>query len=69
MTTVSVLLCFTRAQRDGSWDLHLYAFKRVLPSLFRYDHVNYTIWGTVYVADMSVLPPEVFMSSRKATSW
>ena len=27
MTMVSILLCFTRAQRDGSWDLHLYAFK------------------------------------------
>ena len=35
MTMVSILLCFTRAQRDGSWDLHLYAFKRMLPFLFR----------------------------------
>ena len=59
MTMVSILLCFTRAQRDGSWDLHLYAFKRMLPFLFRYDHVNYARWGTVYLAEMSVLPPEV----------
>ena len=53
------LLCFTRAHRDGSWDLHLYAFKRMLPFLFRYDHVNYARWVTVYLADKSVLPPEV----------
>ena len=59
MTMVSILLCFTRAQRDGSWDLHLYAFKRMLPFLFRYDHVNYAIWVTVYLAEMSVIPPEV----------
>ena len=52
-------LCVTRAQRDGSWDLHLYYFKRMLPFLFRYDHVNYAIWVTVYLADMLVLPPEV----------
>ena len=56
---VSILLCFTRAQRDGSWDLHLYAFKRMLPFLFRYNHVNYARWGTVYLTYMSVLPPEV----------
>ena len=54
-----LLLCFTRAQRDGSWDLHLYAFKRMLPFLFRYDHVNYARWGNVYLAEMSVLLPEV----------
>ena len=59
MTMVSILLCFTRAQRDGSWDLHLYAFKRMLPFLFRYDHDKYASWYTVYQAEMSVLPPEV----------
>ena len=59
MTMVSILLCFTRVQRDGSWNLHLYAFKRMLPFLFRYDHVNYARWGTVYLAEMLVLPPEV----------
>ena len=31
----------------------------MLPFLFRYDHVNYTRWVTVYLAEMSVLPPEV----------
>ena len=32
----------------------------MLPFLFRYDHVNYAIWVTVYLTDMLVLPPEVF---------
>ena len=59
ITMVSILLCFIREQLDGSWDLHLYAFKRMLSFLFRYGHVNYAIWVTVYLADMSVLPPEV----------
>ena len=59
MNMVSILLCFTRAQRDGLWDVHLYAFKRMLPFLFRYDHINYARWGTVYLAEMSVLPREV----------
>ena len=56
---VSILLCFTRAQRDGLWDLHLYAFKRMLPFFFRYDHINYSKWGSVYLAEMSDLPQEV----------
>ena len=36
-----------------------YAFKRMLPFLFRHDHVNYARWVIVYLADKSVLPPEV----------
>ena len=31
----------------------------MLPFIFRYDHVNYARWVTVYLADKSVLPPEV----------
>ena len=31
----------------------------MLPFLFRYDHVNYARWVTVYLADKSVLPAEV----------
>jgi len=65
MTMVSILLCFTRAQRDGSWNRHLYALKRMLPFLFRYDRVNYARWGTVYLAEMSVLPPEVLLEFQE----
>ena len=41
MTMIISVLCFTRARRDGSWDIHLYTVKRMLPFLSRYDHVNY----------------------------
>ena len=65
MTTVSILLSFTREQRDGLWDLHLYSFKRMLPYFFRYDHVKYARWGTVYLAEMSTLPPEVLLEFQE----
>ena len=39
----------------------------MLPYFFRYDHVNYAIWGTVYVADMSTLPTEVLLEFQEAT--
>ena len=67
MTIVSIILCFTRAQRDASchgMSTFKYAFKRMLPFLFMYDHVNYTRWGTVYLAGMSVLPPDVLLEFR-----
>ncbi len=59
MAMVSILLNFTRAQRDGLWKLHLHAFKRMLPYFFMYDHVNYARWGTIYLAEMANLPPDV----------
>ena len=65
VTMVSILLSFTRAQRGGLWDLHLYSFKRMLPYFFRYDHVNYARWGTVYLAEMSTLPPEVLLEFQE----
>ncbi|XP_010767762.1 serine/threonine-protein phosphatase 2B catalytic subunit alpha isoform-like [Notothenia coriiceps] len=45
MTMVSIVLCFTRAQRDGLWDLHLYAFKRMLPFFFRFFMTGYLPLG------------------------
>ena len=65
MTMVSIMLSFTRAQRDGLWDLHLYSFKRMLPYFYRYDHVNYAKWGTMYLAEMSTLPPEVLLEFQE----
>ena len=47
---VKVLLSFTRAQRDGVWDLHLTAFCNMLPYFHRYDHTNYAKWGVIYLA-------------------
>lgn len=59
MEMVSVLLMFTRAQRDGLWELHLHSFTCMLPFFLRYDHYNYGRWGPVYVADMRNLPDTV----------
>jgi hypothetical protein len=59
MKMVSILLMFTRAQRDGIWDLHLYSFTSMLPFFLRYDHYNYGRWGPVYIADMHNLPAVV----------
>ena len=52
MEMVWILLLFTHAQRDGLWELHLYAFGRMLPFFFRYDHPNYSRWGAIYIAEM-----------------
>ena len=42
----------------------------MLPYFFRYEHVNYARWGTVYLAEMSTLPPEVLfgVSGRQLRS-
>jgi len=61
MTMVSVLLLFIRTQRDGLWDLHLYSFNRMLLYFLWYDHVNYARWVSVYLAEMSTLPPDVLL--------
>lgn len=59
MEMVFILLMFTRAQREGNWELHMYSFKRMLPFFFQYNHTNYARWGTVYIAEMANLPEEV----------
>ena len=45
---------FTRAERDGIWELYLYSFRCMLPFFHRYDHTNYARWGTVYLADANL---------------
>ena len=65
MDMISTLLLFTRAQRDGIWELHLEAFRRMLPCFLRYDHYNYARWGPVYLAEMHQLPPDVLSEFQK----
>jgi len=65
MEMASVLLMFTRAQREGIRDLHLHSFRQTLPYFFRYDHLNYARWGSVYIAEMEQLPKEVLEEIRK----
>lgn len=63
MNLVSILLRFTRAIREGNWELYLSSFSEMLPWFAAFDHVNYTRWGVVFLADMKLLPrtaPEVY---------
>jgi len=60
-----VLLMFTRAQRDGIWELHLYSFKCMLPFFVYYDHTNYARWGPVYLAEMHHLPDPVLQEFQQ----
>lgn len=62
MKLVSILLRFTRAIREGKWDLYLSSFSEMLPYFAAFDHSNYTRWGVIFPADMKMLPqtaPEV----------
>ena len=59
MELVSILLLFTRAQREGDWNLYLSAFKMMLPYFFYYDHPNYAKWGTIEFAEMHMLPDKL----------
>ena len=59
MEMVSILLMFTRAQREGNWNLHMASFFRMVPFFYRYDSQNYAQWGTIYIAEMKQLPDEV----------
>jgi hypothetical protein len=72
MEMVSILLMFTRAQRDGSWELYMHSFRLMMPYFFRYDHYNYARWGSVFIAEMDQLPTEVlgeFNSGNFVVKW
>jgi len=53
---VQLLLSFTRATREGNWNLHLECIRHMLPWFFAYDRVNYSRFLTVYLAEMYNLP-------------
>jgi len=53
---VKILLRFIRAERDGDWTLHLASMTEMLPYFFAFDRMNYARWGSVYLADMQLLP-------------
>lgn len=68
MNLVSILLRFTRAIREGNWELYLSSFSEMLPWFAAFDHVNYTRWGVVFLADMKLLPhtaPEVYQGFQR----
>ena len=62
MHLVCILLRFTRAIREGTWELYLSSFAEMLPWFAAFDHTNYTRWGVIFLTDMKLLPrtaPEV----------
>ena len=59
MEMVSVLLMFTRAQRDGDWELYMTSFRKMIPFFFIYDHQNYARWGVIYFILMMQIPEEI----------
>ena len=65
MDMVAILLQYTRAQRDGIWETHLYYFSLMLPYFKRYDHLNYGRWGPVYLVEMHQLPDPVLSEFKR----
>lgn len=56
MNLVLILLRFTRSLREGNWKLFLASFAEMLPWFAVFDHINYTRWGIIFLADMQLLP-------------
>ena len=59
LQAMGVLLLIIRAERDGTWDLHLYSIGQIVPHFHRYDHATYARWGVIYLAQVNQLPVEV----------
>ena len=51
----SLLLKLIRASREGDWDGHLAAVRKLLPWMFAYDHVNYSRYMSLYWCEMHQL--------------
>ena len=48
MEMVSTLLIFTRAQRDGDWELYMTAFRKIIPFFF-FMITKTTLVGVLYI--------------------
>jgi hypothetical protein len=60
LSRFQVVLDLLRADREGSWDLHLDAMQRALYEFAAWDCTNYLRWGTVYLEDCRNMPQEVY---------
>jgi len=49
---VSILKDLVRADREGSWQLHLQSIQSALPVFAGCDWTNYFRWASVYLEDM-----------------
>lgn len=62
-----ILLGLIRASREGDWDLHLSAIRKLIPWCFAYDRVNYARYLPAYLAQMRNLEgdhPAVYENFR-----
>lgn len=50
-----ILLMFIRATRQVDWDLHLSAFRMMIPWFFASDKFNYARYGWAYWLEMTSL--------------
>ena len=55
---VEILLNFLRASREGDWELHQSAIRKMIPWCFAYDNLNYARELSAYVSEMSHLEEE-----------
>lgn len=53
-----ILLGLIRASREGNWQLHLQAIRKMIPWCFAYDKISYATYLPVYYAQMANLPSE-----------
>lgn len=67
-----ITLDLLRADREGSWQLHLDAMQRALYEFAAWDSTNYLRWGSVYLEDarhLSETAPSVFRNFSEGRSF
>ena len=68
----AIVLDLLRADREGSWELHLKAIQHALYEFAAWDSTNYLRWGSVYLEDakdLSVTAPSVFRNFSEGHSF
>jgi len=55
---VEILLSLLRGSWEGDWDLHLSYISEIVPWCFAYDNLNYAMYLSAYLHEMSHLPVE-----------
>ena len=58
------------ADREGNWDLHVYAFKSALALFFAFGKINYARWGSVYLEgfkNLEKVHPNNYASFKKGS--
>ena len=69
MKLVTILLRFTRAIREGKWDLYLSSFSEMLPYFAAFDHSNYTRWGLIFPEIQQAFESGDFVTKETASTF